>query len=165
LTAVGELISKSSATVTGGLTATGTCVNAVVSVGGRVSRNATQRLSGLCSQYGAIIQTCVISLAAQSVHAQTVTVELAKSAISHCGRSIQSCATTVTATCSSLLESLTKRSTEIEESTVKIVNGVGARLVAAGTRVSSAFTAVLSWCSKLFRRDDSGDSSTNSSTI
>jgi hypothetical protein len=165
LAAVGEIISKSSATVTGGLTATGTCVNAVVSVGGRVSRNATQRLSGLCSQYGAIVQTCVISLAAKSVHAQMVTVDLAKSAISHCGRSIQSCATTVTATCSSLLESLTKRSTEIEESTVKIVNGVGARLVAAGTRVSSAFTAVLSWCSKLFRRDDSGDSSTNSSTI
>ena len=92
LTAVGDLISRASITVTGALTATGTCVNAVVSVGGRVARNATQRLSGFCSQYGTIVQTCVISLAAKSAHAQAVTVDLIKSASSHCSSIIQSSA-------------------------------------------------------------------------
>jgi hypothetical protein len=158
LTVVGESLSNVSDKVTGALTATGTCVNAVLAVGSRVARNATLRVSGLCSQCGTKVHTCVIYLAAKSAHAQTVTMELIKSASLQCVDVIQSCGSTVSTTCGNLVHSLTRRSAEV---TLKIAKGVGASLAATGSRLSAALATVTSW----FRRTGGSDSSTSSSTI
>lgn len=159
---VGESLSKLSAGLTGAISAAGTCVNAVVAVGGRVAGNATVRLSGLCSRYGGVIQASVISLAAKSDHAQAVTMELIQSVSSRCGSIVQTCVASITDKSGALFQSLTKRGSEVEDVTLKIVRDLGTSLANAGAQISSAVAAVASWCSNLFRRNDRGDSTTSS---
>lgn len=168
---VGESLSKVSSLMTNALSASGTCINAVVAVGGRIAGNATFRLRGLCLHCGTIVKTCVMTLAAKSIHSQTVTMEIIKSCVAVL-REKSSRAQAVTsefmtrlgAQCGSLTQSLIQRSAEVEQVTLKIAKDVGASIGAAGSRVSSALAAVASWCSNLFRRNDKGDS-TASSTI
>lgn len=174
--AVSVPLSKLSDVAASVISSTGTCVNAAVAVSSRIAGNAAIRLSGMCSQYGALVKSGVILLAAKSEHAKAVTLDVINRLGAQYGSAIKSGvaslaaksehARTVTletvkrlgAQCSTLVKSLAGRSEHAQAVTAKIAKDVGESLKVVGTRVSSSLAAAARWCLKLFRGDDRNDS-------
>lgn len=168
INSVGSSLSKVSTALGAVLCSVGTCVHAATVVSSRILGNATARLSGICSRYGAVIKSFVISLAANSQHSQEVALEVIQRLSRQCGNLIVTLtaksehAQTVTM---ELLHRFSDRcgafATSFVAKSDEVIHSVGETLAVAGERVSSSLTAAISFCLKFFRGDDKSDSTTS----
>ena len=170
--AVGIFLFKVSAATGAVFCSAGTCVNATIAVSSRIIGNATVRLGGICSRYGSVVKSAVISLAASSQHSQKVALEVMKRLSTQCGNLLLTLtaksehARTVTMEllnrCSNRCGALTK---SFAAKSGEVINNVGASLAVASERASSSIVAAVSWCLKLFRGDGKSDSTTSTSLL